>query len=219
MNKKEYWDRGTRGVAYKEVHHKLREWKCTNNITERCHVHHRDDTEECRKYNEEHYELWGFNEDGTFEYGKYVVFMTCAEHARHHRTGKCLSNETRKRMRDAQLGELNHFYGKTHSEETLKKLREANIGRHHTDASKAKMSAHRKGALNAMYGKHHTDEAKRRMSEIKKVQMAETRKLYHTYIANGGSLKWNNFLSALKNKDSEVVHLIGNIYKENTSCQ
>jgi len=43
-------------------------------------IHHLRDTEEQRKYNDEHYELWGHNLDGTFEYGKYVVFVTKEEH-------------------------------------------------------------------------------------------------------------------------------------------
>lgn len=51
--------------------------------------HHLRDTEEQRKYNDEHYELWGFeiDEDGNehFEYGKYIVFVTKEEHlAIHH---------------------------------------------------------------------------------------------------------------------------------------
>jgi hypothetical protein len=71
-----------------------------NNYTCRCVVHHRDDTEECRKYNEEHYERWGFNEDGTFEYGKYVIFMINTEHSAHHHTGAIRSEETCKKMCD-----------------------------------------------------------------------------------------------------------------------
>ena len=71
----------------KSIKKMLAEWKAANNIKCRCVVHHRDDTEETRKYNEEHYELWGFNLDGTFEYGKYVVFMTSAEHNTYHKTG------------------------------------------------------------------------------------------------------------------------------------
>lgn len=38
--------------------------------------HHLRDTEEQRKYNDEYYEMWGFNLDGTFEYGKYIIFLT-----------------------------------------------------------------------------------------------------------------------------------------------
>ena len=49
MNKSEY---------YKHVCVLLRQWKSDNNYDCKCVVHHRDDTEECRKYNQEHYELW-----------------------------------------------------------------------------------------------------------------------------------------------------------------
>ena len=116
----------------KRINKMLAEWKISNNIECRCVVHHRDDTEECRKYNEEHYELWGFNLDGTFEYGKYVVFMTLAEHNTYHKTGdknhnygkhpceawsKGISDANRKRV-----GVNNPNYGKRFSEEHRKKM-------------------------------------------------------------------------------------------------
>lgn len=60
-------------------------------------IHHLRDTEEQRKYNDEHYELWGFeiDENGNeyFEYGKYVVFITKEEHTEIHK----LSEETKKK--------------------------------------------------------------------------------------------------------------------------
>lgn len=48
------------------------------------HKHHLFDTPEQIAYNNEHYELWGFNEDGTFEYGKYIIFVTQEEHSQIH---------------------------------------------------------------------------------------------------------------------------------------
>lgn len=52
-------------------------------------IHHLRDTEEQRKYNDEHYELFGFeiDEDGNeiFNYGKYVVFWTKEHHDNYHR--------------------------------------------------------------------------------------------------------------------------------------
>ena len=52
-------------------------------------IHHLRDTEEQRKYNDEHYELWGFeiDEDGNeiFNYGKYVAFWTKEHHDNYHR--------------------------------------------------------------------------------------------------------------------------------------
>lgn len=230
MNINEYYNSeiNRKNPEYKQVQRLLKEWKHANNITEKCVAHHRDDTEECRKYNTEHYERWGCEEDGTFTLGKYVIFMTQADHVKHHRTGQHHSDEARKKireasigrhpsdearqkMREAQLGERNHFYGKTHSEETIKKIREANIGKHHTDEAKLKMSESRSGKKNPMYGRNHTDEAKRRISEVKKSQIAELRKLYHAYISNGGLLKWNSFQSALKDNNPEVINLISDL--------
>lgn len=58
-------------------------------------IHHLRDTEEQRKYNDEYYELWGYNLDDTFEYGKYVIFITKEEHSEIHRC----SDETRKKTK------------------------------------------------------------------------------------------------------------------------
>lgn len=136
-------------------------------------IHHLRDTEEQREYNDTYYEYWGFNQDGTFEYGKYVIFLTKEEHNKIHSD----SEETRKKKKDASVnywsdpinreyhslisklwwdeekrsklsicytGEGNPFYGKHHSEETLEKLSGKNSG---------------------MYGKHHTEETRKKMSD------------------------------------------------------
>jgi hypothetical protein len=60
-------------------------------------IHHLLDTEEQRKYNNEHYERFGLNQDGTFEYGKYVIFVTNKEHAIIH----SLLEETRNKISKA----------------------------------------------------------------------------------------------------------------------
>lgn len=61
MNKEEYFisEIYRKNSEYLSVQKMLQEWKYNNNITKMCIVHHRDDTDECRRYNEEHYELWG----------------------------------------------------------------------------------------------------------------------------------------------------------------
>ena len=173
MNNKEYWSQvdALSTSNYKIIRAKLEKWKLANNITERCVVHHRDDTEECLKYNEEHYERWGFNEDGTFEYGKYVVFMTLSEHSMHHNTG-----------------ERNSMYGKHHNEETLEKMSVAHKGRIFSDEHRAKISA-------ACKGKSHSEESREKMSAAHKGVGV----LYATYKNNGGVLKWNDFQKALGN--------------------
>lgn len=64
MNKKEYYARGygKHGNKWWRYTRKLlEEWKAQNNIHANMEyvVHHRNDTEECRKYNNERYEFWG----------------------------------------------------------------------------------------------------------------------------------------------------------------
>ena len=208
-------------VYYTHVQELLRQWKIDNNYTCKCVVHHRNDTEECRKYNEEHYELWGHNLDGTFEYGKYVVFMTHAEHSSYHNKGhnRC-------------SGTNNPFYNHHHTDEQCTKWSIERKGRKLTDEWKQHISEN-SARVSGMKGKHHSeatrklisnslygklkgvpksDEARRRMSEAKKgkrlspehkQQMKNTFKalsyMYNIYKQNGGILKWNDFTKELKN--------------------
>lgn len=124
-------------------------------------IHHLRDTEEQRKYNDEHYEMWGFNEDGTFEYGKYVIFVTKEEHTNIH---KC-SEETKQKMSESRKGENCYWYGKHRDAVTKEKI---------SNACKGKTS----GEKNGMYGKHHTDETKEalRKANLGKHNSNETRK-------------------------------------------
>ena len=123
MNKQEYNNSkiSRKNPEYKKVRELLKTWKAENNITENCIIHHRDDTDETRAYNEEHYELWGCEEDGTFEYGKYVIFMTIAEHVKYHHTGSKRSEDTCRRISAAK-------YGHKQSYETRKRMSEARRG-------------------------------------------------------------------------------------------
>lgn len=54
------------------------------------------------------------------------------------------------------------------SDETKRKIRDANRGRSHSEESKKKMSESRIGENNGMYGKHHSDESRKKMSNAKK---------------------------------------------------
>lgn len=74
------------------------------------HRHHLMNTSEQIEYNTNHYEMWGFNEDGTFEYGKYIIFVTQEEHSKIHDVS----------------GEKNPMYGKHHTEETRQLLKVLN---------------------------------------------------------------------------------------------
>lgn len=198
MNRQEYLNsKHIHNSYYNQVQKLLKEWKLENNIAGRCDVHHRDDTEECTKYNNEHYELWGFNEDGTFELGKYVLFMTAAEHARYHHIGnknhmygKHISEETKVKMSAAHKGENNHFYGKHHTDEARAKMSAANLGRTHSEETKAKISAIWKG-------KKRSEENKTKLHK----NMNAIKFLYNIYKNNGGIKKWNEFQKALKTGD------------------
>lgn len=142
------------------------EWKCKkiqqslkyNPDPKATTKHHLRDTEEQRKYNDEHYELWGFeiDEDGNehFEYGKYIIFMTQEEHNRLHAG----SEETRKKRSEALKGENNPMYGKPGTR----------LGVKHTDAAKQKDSIAHLGDKNGMYGKTHSDEVKAIISKTSK---------------------------------------------------
>lgn len=138
--------------------------------------HHLRDTEEQRKYNDEHYELWGFEIDKNgnehFEYGKYIIFVTKEEHVEIH---KC-SYETREKL----SGENNGMYGKHHSEETKKKMSENHLGeKNHMYGKRGELAPcyGRCGELHPMYGKagafkgkRHTDESKQKMSDASKAR-------------------------------------------------
>lgn len=221
MNKEEFRKHGNpKGIEYYKVHELLNQWKKNNNIPDniQCVVHHRDDTEECRKYNAEHYEIYGCNLDGTFEYGKYVVFMTNAEHNTYHHKGKTLSSEQKAKLSEANRGEKNGFYGKTHTvetrqkirekalgrkltEETKQKLREASTGRKHTEEAKHKM---REGCLRRKY----SEEMKRRIRDAISLRMKNDGLCFRKYKANNGDLPWNVFRKLFHNNDPQVMQYL-----------
>lgn len=204
MNNQEYWSGGRyicNTAYYKYVHRLLETWKIENNITECCVVHHRDDNEEVRAYNNEHYERWGFNEDGTFEYGKYVIFMTNAKHVGYHNKSRKVSQETREKHRARWLGEKNPHYGKPLPEEikakisnTLKGKMPWMYGKHHSIETKSKIS-------NALKGKPLSDECRAKMSAARKRNLIGLRLLYNVYKSNNGVKKWNDFQKAIYNGD------------------
>lgn len=78
-----------------------------------------------------------------------------------------MSAATKEKMRQAHLGERNHFYGKTHSEETKKILREKGKGKKVSDERKACLSEIMKGEKNPFYGCKHSDISKRKQGDAK----------------------------------------------------
>ena len=181
MNKAEYYNNITsKNRYYKYTHELLHQWKIENNYHCKCVIHHRDDTEECRKYNEEHYERWGCNEDGTFEYGKYAIFMTHTDHSSYHNSGdKCSMKrpEVRAKVSATKKGQVSTFKGKHHSEESKQKLRESHLGKKASEETRKKLSELHKGERHWNYGKHHSEETceKIRIANTGKHHSEETR--------------------------------------------
>jgi hypothetical protein len=187
MNKNEYYTNNICGKnrEYIVAHELLKRWKINNGIANhtKCVIHHIDDTEECRNYNEAHYELWGFNLDGTFEYGKYVVFMTQSEHNTHHFKGKInskVAGENNGMFGKHRYGEQAPMFGKKHSTETHTKMciNHANVT----------------GENNPFYGKTHSDITINKMLYYHKT----TSDAYHRYKDGGGILNWKEFRHAIK---------------------
>ena len=192
MNRQEYCARGIQkyNIYKKQIIKLLKQWQIENNITELCDVHHRDDTEECLKYNEAHYELLGFEVDEScdvhFELGKYVVFMTHREHSIYHNKGEKnpmygrrfkRTKETRQKISESHKGEKHHFYGKCLSTEHKQKISESTKGIPTPAEAKQKLSEGRRAVKN----------------------------LYDIYKANDGDKSWNEFQRALKTGDITFV--------------
>ena len=78
------------------------------------------------------------------------------------------SEKTKIKMSEARKGEKNYNYGKTFSEETRRKLSDAQKGRTHSEETKIKMSEAKKGENHYLYGKTHSEETKIKMSETQK---------------------------------------------------
>jgi len=91
------------------------------------------------------------------------------------------SEETKKKIGDAQRGEKNHRYGKyfSFSKEHRRKLSEANKGKHHTKETKRKISEALKGHISWMKGKHHTEESKKKMSKALKGKISWMKGKHH----------------------------------------
>ena len=169
----------------KQITEILNQWKADNNLVGDYIVHHRDDTEECRAYNKAHYKRWGFNEDGTFEYGKYVVFMTRSEHAKYHASHK--SDEHRTKLSKAFSGDKNP----SKRPEVRAKI----------SANNACYWKGKTGEGTAYYGHIHSSESRAKTSETMKEHLKGLSFIYNVYKEHGGQLKWGAFRKALKTGD------------------
>jgi hypothetical protein len=93
----------------------------------------------------------------------------CAKKGENHPNyGKHRSEETKKKLSEAQKGEKNSFYGKHHSEETKKKLSEANKGENNPNYGKHPSEETKKKISEGKKGKHRSEETKKKLSEANK---------------------------------------------------
>ena len=65
----------------------------------------------------------------------------------HYLCGKKMSAETKRKLSESHMGEKNHFYGKHFSEEHKENLSKSHIGKKMSEESKLKMSNSRKGRV------------------------------------------------------------------------
>ena len=164
-------------------------------------------------------------------------------------TGQRHSEETKKRIGDAQRGEKGHWYGKRLCEATRRKISESNKGRISfwrgkklSEETKRKMSESRKGrvvseetrrkiglANSGKTGKKHSEEHKRKISESirgeknplygKRLSEDHKRKLS---LANSGdkSALWKGGISKLPYGDEWTLTLKKAIrQRDNNKCQ
>lgn len=119
-------------------------------------IHHLRDTEEQRNYNDTYYEYWGFNQDGTFEYGKYVIFVTKEEHIKIH----TMSEETRMKLSESLKA--------TFSTDEQKLKRSLQRKSEWTAERKQEYSKMYSGKNSINYGRKASDETRRILSESHK---------------------------------------------------
>ena len=111
------------------------------------------------------------------------------ERLRQAQLGKKASDETKKKMRENNIGEKNPFYGKHHTDETKEKLREINLGKTMDEATKEKIRQALTGTkkseeTKAKMRKPKSEEHKQHMRENnfhnKKVLCVETNEIFRS---------------------------------------
>ena len=90
-----------------------------------------------------------------------LIFLTETEHRRIHHVGKVLSEDTKRKLSEANKGRQSPNKGKTSSEDTKRKLSEAKKGRKQSEETKRKISEAHKGKIES-------EETRRKISEARK---------------------------------------------------
>ena len=186
----------------------LHQWMEQNNLTGDYIIHHRDDNDEARAYNKANYKLCGHNLDGTFAYGRYVVFMTRSEHMRHHRTGAHLTEEQKRHLSEINSGEKHPQFGTHPSDATRKKLSEQKLGSKNPMYQKDFTEEHRKHLRESYAG--HRPEVLEKNRESNRKRMLQVGTLWRVYKQNNGSLSYPEFISNLAKNNIPSAYLVSN---------
>lgn len=168
-------------------------------------IHHLIETEEQRKYNDEHYEMWGHNLDGTFEYGKYVVFWTKEHHDSYHNESSITKDKISNGLKlvwerpgyreyvsrihreyyennpDARENISKHLKAFFENPENREKASARAYKKYEEDPDiKKRISESRKGQHAGedhwLYGKQHSEETKAKISATQKANMTDEHK-------------------------------------------
>ena len=175
-------------------------------------IHHLRDTEEQRKYNDEHYELWGHNLDGTFEYGKYVIFVTKEEHTEIHKR----SEETRKKMKENNVKSMlgkhhsesakysisNSLKGIKRSDETKKKIGLANKDKVISQKTRDKISESISKIMTPEHRNFISERVKESMTDEIRAKCSKAQKERFANMTEEGKLAFNAMCKEVNNRES-----------------
>jgi group I intron endonuclease len=95
-----------------------------------------------------------------------------------HMFGKTLSDETKQKLSEAKKGEKSHMFGKPKSDEIKQKIREANLGKTQSEKTIQKR-------VKSNTGKIRTEETKQKMKEAKLGEKNTRSKKVYRYAING----------------------------------
>ncbi|AGE49237.1 GIY-YIG catalytic domain-containing endonuclease [Acanthocystis turfacea Chlorella virus Br0604L] len=123
---------------------------------------------------------------------------------KNHNYGKTLTDETKQKISIAISGEKNHMFGRTGEDHPM-------FGRTHTGVTKEKMSVTASGEKNPFYGQKHTEETKKKMSEARKGEKNPNSKKVYQY--STGGICMNSFAStgeaarSLGKSDGSIIRM------------
>jgi hypothetical protein len=102
------------------------------------------------------------------------------------------TEETKRKIKEAQTGELNHNFGKKASLKTKQKMSLSRIGMKHSEEFRRACSERVIGKKHPMFGKHHTEETKNKISKSNKGKIF--------------SIETRNKLSKAKDRDKVKIY-------------